>query len=173
MLRKYTEKSNIKVLVSKYVKEILEEDTKHFNIPKYDLCNRILIKFFLRTDTNFSRLTPFEEKEYLQFSLQKDNIPRYIELKKLMKDKTESEMIREIFVSYTTLPPFLREINLFEEKIVFLMTAKKEYKKLKLYTDEGIIEGKIDSLKRNKINNYLEIEINSRKYYISRVEIIN
>ncbi|WP_338995086.1 DeoR family transcriptional regulator [Fusobacterium polymorphum] len=173
MLRKYTEKSNIKVLVSKYVKEILEEDTKHFNIPKYDLCNRILIKFFLRTDTNFSRLTPFEEKEYLQFSLQKDNIPRYIELKKLMKEKTESEMIREIFVSYTTLPPFLREINLFEEKIVFLMTAKKEYKNLKLYTDEGIIEGKIDSLKRNKINNYLEIEINSRKYYISRVEIIN
>lgn len=173
MLRKYTEKSNIKVLVSKYVKEILEEDTKHFNIPKYDLCNRILIKFFLRTDTNFSRLTPFEEKEYLQFSLQKDNIPRYIELKKLMKDKTESEMIREIFVSYTTLPPFLREINLFEEKIVFLITAKKEYKNLKLYTDEGIIEGKIDSLKRNKINNYLEIEINSRKYYISRVEIIN
>lgn len=173
MLRKYTEKSNIKVLVSKYVKEILEEDTKHFNIPKYDLCNRILIKFFLRTDTNFSRLTPFEEKEYLQFSLQKDNIPRYIELKKLMKDKTESEMIREIFVSYTTLPPFLREINLFEEKIVFLMTAKKEYKNLKLYTDEGIIEGKINSLKRNKINNYLEIEINSRKYYISRVEIIN
>ena len=132
MLKKYTEKSNIKVLVSKYVKEILEEDTKHFNIPKYDLCNRILIKFFLRTDTNFSRLTPFEEKEYLQFSLQKDNIPRYIELKKLMKDKTESEMIREIFVSYTTLPPFLREINLFEEKIVFLMTAKKEYKKLKM-----------------------------------------
>lgn len=173
MLRKYTEKSNIKVLVSKYVKEILEEDTKHFNIPKYDLCNRILIKFFLRTDTNFSRLTPFEEKEYLQFSLQKDNIPRYIELKKLMKEKTESEMIREIFVSYTTLPPFLREINLFEEKIVFLMTAKKEYKNLKLYTDEGIIEGKIDSLKRNKINNYLEIEINSKKYYISRVEIIN
>ena len=173
MLRKYTEKSNIKVLVSKYVKEILEEDTKHFNIPKYDLCNRILIKFSLRTDTNFSRLTPFEEKEYLQFSLQKDNIPRYIELKKLMKDKTESEMIREIFASYVTLPPFLREINLFEEKIVFLMTAKKEYKKLKLYTDKGIIEGKIDSLKRNKINNYLEIEINSRKYYISRVEIIN
>jgi len=173
MLRKYTEKSNIKVLVSKYVKEILEEDTKHFNIPKYDLCNRILIKFFLRTDTNFSRLTPFEEKEYLQFSLQKDNIPRYIELKKLMKEKTESEMIREIFVSYTTLPPFLREINLFEEKIVFLITAKKEYKNLKLYTDEGIIEGKIDSLKRNKINNYLEIEINSKKYYISRVEIIN
>ena len=173
MLKKYTEKSNIKVLVSKYVKEILEEDTKHFKIPKYDLCNRILIKFFLRTDTNFSRLTPFEEKEYLQFALQKDNIPRYIELKKLMKDKTESEMIRDIFVSYTTLPPFLREINLFEEKIVFLITAKKEYKNLKLYTDEGIIEGKIDSLKRNKINNYLEIEINSRKYYISRVEIIN
>lgn len=173
MLNKYTEKSNIKVLISKYVKEILDKDAKHFKIPKYDLCNRILIKFFLRTDTNFSRLTSFEEKEYLQFALQKDNIPRYIELKKLMKNKTESEMIREIFVSYTTLPPFLREINLFEEKIVFLVTAKKEYKKLKLYTDNGIIEGKIDALRRNENNNYLEVEMNSKKYYISRIEIIN
>ena len=91
-----------------------------------------------------------------------------------MKNKTESEMIREIFASYTTLPPFLREINLFEEKIVFLMTAKKEYKKLKLYTDDGqIVEGRIDELKRNENNNYLEIEINSKKYYVSRVTIMN
>ena len=50
---------------------------------------------------------------------------------------------------------------------------KKKYKRLKLYTDEGIIEGKINSLKRNEINNYLEVEIDSKKYYISRVEIIN
>lgn len=182
-LKKETEKSNIKVLIPKYINEILDKDVKHFKIAKYDLCNRILIKFFLRSDTNFSKITPFEKKEHLQFALQKENIPRYIELKKLMKNKTESEMIREIFASYTTLPPFLREINLFEEKIVFLlfeekivflMTAKKEYKKLKLYTDDGqIVEGRIDELKRNENNNYLEIEINSKKYYVSRVTIMN
>ena len=173
-LKKETEKSNIKVLIPKYINEILDKDVKHFKIAKYDLCNRILIKFFLRSDTNFSKITPFEKKEHLQFALQKENIPRYIELKKLMKNKTESEMIREIFASYTTLPPFLREINLFEEKIVFLMTAKKEYKKLKLYTDDGqIVEGRIAELKRNENNNYLEIEINSKKYYVSRVTIMN
>lgn len=82
-------------------------------------------------------------------------------------------MIREIFASYTTMPPFLREINLFEEKIVFLITAKKEYKKLKLHTDDGFIEGKIEDIRRNEENNYLEVIINSKSYYISRLTIIS
>ena len=82
-------------------------------------------------------------------------------------------MIREIFASYTTMPPFLREINLFEEKIVFLITAKKEYKKLKPHTDDGFIEGKIEDIRRNEENNYLEVIINSKSYYISRLTIIN
>ncbi len=156
-----------------YIREILDEDIKHFRIVKYALCNQILIKFSYCSDNNFSKITPFEKKEYLQFAVQKENITRYSELRELNKDKTESEMIREIFASYTTMPPFLREINLFEEKIVFLITAKKEYKKLKLHTDDGFIEGKIEDIRRNEENNYLEVIINSKSYYISRLTIIN
>ena len=81
MLKKDTEKSNIKVLIPKYINEILDKDVKHFKIAKYDLCNRILIKFFLRSDTNFSIFTPFEKKEYLQFALQKENIPKYVRIR--------------------------------------------------------------------------------------------
>ena len=71
MLRKYIEKSNIKVLVSKYVKEILEEDTKHFNIPKYDLCNRILIKFFLEQIQTFQDSHPLKKKNTYNFHYKK------------------------------------------------------------------------------------------------------
>lgn len=173
MLKKESEKVNIKALVPIYIREILDEDIKHFRMAKYTLCNQILIKFSRCSDNNFSKITPFEKKEYLQFAVQKENITRYSELRELNKDKTESEMIREIFASYTTMPPFLREINLFEEKIVFLMTAKKEYKKLKLHTDDGFIEGKIEDIRRNEENNYLEVIINSKSYYISRLTIIN
>ena len=173
MLKKESEKVNIKALVPIYIREILDEDIKHFRMAKYTLCNQILIKFSRCSDNNFSKITPFEKKEYLQFAVQKENITRYSELRELNKDKTESEMIREIFASYTTMPPFLREINLFEEKIVFLMTAKKEYKKLKLHTDDGFIVGKIEDIRRNEENNYLEVIINSKSYYISRLTIIN
>lgn len=84
-----------------------------------------ILKFLSNCFASYTKITPFEKKEYLQFTVQKENITRYSELRELNKDKTESEMIREIFASYTTMPPFLREINLFEEKIVFLMTAKR------------------------------------------------
>lgn len=169
---KLTEKNNIKVLVAKYIKEIIDKDSEHFKISKYDLCNKILIKFSLKETTHFLNIPPFEEKEYLQFGLQKDNTSRFLELKKIKNNKTESEIIREIFSCYTTLPPFLRETNLFEEKIVYLISAKKEFKNLKFYSEKGIVEGKIERIGRNPKDNYLEIEINSEKYYVSRIEII-
>ena len=143
MLKKESEKVNIKALVPIYIREILDEDIKHFRIAKYTLCNQILIKFSRCSDNNFSKITPFEKKEYLQFAVQKENITRYSELRELNKDKTESEMIREIFASYTTMPPFLREIN------------------------------KIEDIRRTEENNYLEVIINSKSYYISRLTIIS
>lgn len=169
---KGTDKYNIKALVGKYIKEILEQDVNHFKISKYNLCNLILMRFSLNFNSNFSENTPFEEKEYLQFTLHKENIIYYSEMKKKSNDMSESEMIREIFSSYAILPPFLREIYLYREKIAFLISMKKEYKAIKFHTNDGIVEGEIEDLYRNKANNYLEIKIKSKTYYISQIEII-
>ena len=64
MLKKESEKVNIKALVPIYIREILDEDIKHFRMAKYTLCNQILIKFSRCSDNNFSKITPFEKKEY-------------------------------------------------------------------------------------------------------------
>ncbi|MCI5725783.1 MAG: DeoR family transcriptional regulator [Fusobacterium gastrosuis] len=168
---KDTDKYNIKALVGKYIKEILEQDVNHFKISKYNLCNLILMRFSLNYTSNFSENTPFEEREYLQFTLHKENVVYYSEMKKNSPNMSESEMIREIFSSYAILPPFLREIYLFREKIAFIVSMKKEYKEIKFHTSEGIVEGRIEELYRNRTNNYLEIKINSRKYYVSQIEI--
>ena len=44
---------------------------------------------------------------------------------------------------------------------------------MKLHTDDGFIEGKIEDIRRNEENNYLEVIKNSKSYYISRLTIIN
>lgn len=55
MLKKESEKVNIKALVPIYIREILDEDIKHFRMAKYTLCNQILIKFSRCSDNNFSK----------------------------------------------------------------------------------------------------------------------
>lgn len=82
-------------------------------------------------------------------------------------------MIREIFSAYAILPPFLRELNLFREKITFILSAYKEYRVLKLHTIDGIIEGRVEKIFRNKSTSYLQIQVNSNNYYISQTEIIS
>ena len=82
-------------------------------------------------------------------------------------------MIREIFSSYAILPAFLREIHLFKEKISFLMTAKKEYRVLKLHTKFGVIEGRIEEVLRDKESDYLKVIVNGSDYFVSQLEVIN
>lgn len=166
-------KDNIRALVPVYITEIIEKDIKHFQVSKYKLCNLILIKFSLRFRANYCQEIAFEKKEYLQFALHKENIKYYSELRKGVDGMNESDMIREIFLSYAVLPPFLREINLYREKIAFLMTAQKEYRVLKIHTLGGIIEGRIERIFRDKETGYLLIEVNEEEYYVSHIEIIS
>lgn len=166
-------KDNIRALVPKYLIEVINKDVEHFSISKYKLCNDILVKFSLKFRLNYCQdMMCFEQGEYLQFNLYKQNIVYYNNLRKETNGITESEMIREIFLSYGILPPFLREINLFREKIAFLISAQKEYRVLKIHTQTGIIEGRVESIYRNKETDYFMIVICSKPYYISQIEII-
>lgn len=113
------------------------------------------------------------EKEYIQFSLNKENKKYYEELSKQMEDLNDSEIIREIFLSYAVLPPFLRELNLFREKIVFLNTAQKEYRILKLHTSDGVLESRVKKIFRDKKTDYLMVTLNDTNYFISQIRIIN
>lgn len=173
MLEYKTQKHNIRALVSKYIIEVVTLDAKHFNYSKYKLCNLILIKFALKFRSNYAQELIFEEKEYLQFTLHKENINYYTDIKRGVDGLNESEMIREIFSAYAILPPFLRELNLFREKITFILSAHKEYRVLKLHTINGIIEGRVEKVFRDKKTGYLQIKVNSNNYYISQTEIIS
>ena len=66
----------------------------------------------------------------------------------------------------------MREINLFREKIAFLISAQKEYRVLKIHTRTGIAEGRIKSIYRNEDTDYLMILLDEKSYYISQIEII-
>lgn len=165
-------KDNIRALVPKYLIEVINRDIKHFSISKYKLCNDILVKFSLKFRSNYCQDMFFEQGEYLQFNLYKQNISYYNSLRKGIDGINESEMIREIFSSYAILPPFLREVHLYREKIAFLITAQKGYRVLKIHTRGGIVEGRIEKIFRNDETNYLMITLNNKNYYISQIEII-
>lgn len=165
-------KDNIRALIPKYLMQVIDKDMKHFTISKYKLCNDVLIKFSLKFRSNYCQDMFFEQGEYLQFNLYKQNIGYYNSLRRGIEGISESEMIREIFSSYGILPPFLREITLFREKIAFLITAQKEYRVLKIHTRTGVVEGRIESVYRNEETDYLMIKLNGKSYYASQIEII-
>lgn len=166
-------KQKVKASVPKYLVEILEVDLKHFSLPKERLCNKILLKFSLKFRSNYNQEMIFEEKDILQFSLNKENRTYYAELCQQMEKLSESEIIREIFLSYAVLPPFLRETHLFREKIVFLNTAQKEYRILKVHTSDGVIESRVEKIFRDKATGYLKITLNSKDYFIGQIRIIS
>ena len=94
-------KDNIRALVPKYLIEVINRDVKHFSVSRYKLCNDILVKFSLKFRSNYCQdMMSFEQGEYLQFNLYKQNIVYYNSLRKGIDGITESEMIREIFSSY-------------------------------------------------------------------------
>ena len=115
----------------------------------------------------------FEDKGYLQFTLNKSNQRYYVELLKNEIEVTDSEILREVFLRYAVLKPFLREIYLFREKLTFMYSSMKESKLLKIDSKLGIIEGKIEKIYRCKETNYLKILINGQCFYYGEIRVIS
>ncbi|MGL5964962.1 MAG: hypothetical protein ACRCZR_05810 [Cetobacterium sp.] len=166
-------KKKIRVLVPTFVLEMLTEDCDFFGVTKEKLCNEIFLKFSLKFRSRYQEDMMFEEKEYLQFTLNKANQRYYTDLIKEVPEVNDSEIIREIFSTYSVLAPFLREIYLFREKIIFLHSAIKEYRVLKIDTPNGIVEGRILQIYRCKETNYLKLDINESNYYVGQIRVIS
>ena len=166
-------KKKIRVLVPTFILEILEKDCEFFGLTKEKLCNEIFLKFSLKFRSRYQDEMIFEEKEYLQFTLNKANQRYYTDLLKELPEANDSEIIREIFSTYAVLVPFLREIYLFREKVIFLYSSLKEYRVLKLDTHHGVIEGRVTRIYRCNENNYLKIDIEEQSYYVGQIRVIS
>ncbi|MGL4538103.1 MAG: hypothetical protein ACRCUD_03275 [Cetobacterium sp.] len=166
-------KKKIRVLVPAFILEILEKDCAFFGVTKEKLCNEIFLKFSLKFRSRYQDEMIFEEKEYLQFSLNKANQRYYTDLMKELSDINDSEITREIFSTYSVLIPFLRELYLYREKIIFLYSASREYRVLRIDTPNGFIEGRVSEIFRCKETNYLKLKINESVYYVGQIRVIS
>lgn len=166
-------KKKIRVLVPTFILEILEKDCEFFGFTKEKLCNEIFLKFSLKFRSRYQDEMMFEEKEYLQFTLNKANQRYYTDLLKELPEANDSEIIREIFSTYSVLVPFLREIYLFREKVIFLHSAMKEYRVLKIDTSSGIVEGRVSQIYRCKESGYLKLNVDESSYYVGQVRVIS
>ena len=168
-----------KVLVPVFLLEILEKDCSFFKISKDNLCNQILLKFSLRFCLKYQEDMIFEENDYLQFNIHKDNQRLFIEInqeelrKELGKELSDSELLREVFLAYATLPPFLRETHLFKEKVNFLHSSYKDQKVIKIDSLSEIIEGKVEKIFRCPNTDYLKIMIHKKEFYLSQIRVIS
>lgn len=162
-----------KVLVPVFLLEILEKDCSFFKISKDNLCNQILLKFSLRFCLKYQEDMIFEENDYLQFNIHKDNQRLFIELSRRVKELSDSELLREVFLAYATLPPFLRETHLFKEKVNFLHSSYKDQKVIKIDSLSEIIEGKVEKIFRCPNTDYLKIMIHKKEFYLSQIRVIS
>ena len=162
-----------KVLVPVFLLEILEKDYSFFKISKDNLCNQILLKFSLRFCLKYQEEMMFEETNYLQFNIHKDNQRLFDELSKKVKELSDSDLLREVFLAYAILPPFLRETHLFKEKINFLNSSYKDKKIIKIDSLSEIIEGKVEKIFRCPNTDYLKIMIHKKEFYMSQIRVIS
>lgn len=162
-----------KVLVPVFLLEILEKDYSFFKISKDNLCNQILLKFSLRFCLKYREEMMFEETNYLQFNIHKDNQRLFDELSRKVKELSDSDLLREVFLAYAILPPFLRETHLFKEKINFLNSSYKDKKIIKIDSLSEIIEGKVEKIFRCPNTDYLKIMIHKKEFYMSQIRVIS
>ncbi len=162
-------KYKIKALVPQYVYEVIKKDSEYLNISFYGLCNLIIKKFSFNINTSYS--LEFDEKKSLQFELQKKVAPYYQEIintQGLKYDLNESQIVRNIFINYALLPPFMREITLFKQEIAYILNNES-----KIYVlSTGLIEGKAESILIDKKTNHLKIIIDNKEYGINKIELI-
>lgn len=163
----------VKINAPTFLVEILEEDIKHFNLSKSGLYNLIFLNCALNFRSNYSQELQFDDKKYIQIPLNKENRKLFNAIIKGQLQLNNSDIMKEIFLSYAIMPAFMRETVLFRGKLSLFIDYQKKYRMLNMRTPDGIIEGRIEKIFRDKMNNYFRIKITGKDYYFSQCEIIS
>ena len=87
-------KKRVKIMVSKLILDILDRDSRQFNMTREKLCNEILIIFSIRKMQGIER-EELDEKTYLQFTLTQSTTEYYKAISNGVQD--EPKFIRNIF----------------------------------------------------------------------------
>lgn len=165
-------RKKIKVLVPKIIDEVIENDCKHFSMPKEKLCNEIILKFGYKVLSKFHHQMEFEEKVSIQFNLQKESEKYYVDIYRENQAVSDSELIRSIFSTYINLSPFLRERTIIGNKVMLILELLRNKDKVKIDTGIKIIESVITEIKRCPSTNYFKVHYIGGEEYLSKIKII-
>lgn len=158
--------------VPKVINEILIRDSKHFEISKEKLCNKIIIKMGYRTLSSYHKMMRYEKKSRLQFNLQLESEKYYSDISKVNHSITDSELMRSIFSTYINMTPFLREKLIQDSKIRLIEEVIKDRELIKWDDGSSIQEGYIDEIIRCPETNYLKVILSNGEEYLSKLSIV-
>ncbi|MGL4451141.1 hypothetical protein [Cetobacterium sp.] len=162
-------KKRIKIMVSKLILDILDRDSKHFNLTREKLCNEILIIFSIRKIEGIER-EELDEKIYLQFTLTQSTTEYYKAISNGIQD--EPKFIRSIFTGYAHLNPFYREIILFRDKLIVLKDYCLKKEKLHISIGNRLEEVIVEEIKRCQMTDYIKLRTDKGEFYMNELRII-
>lgn len=162
-------KKKIKVLLSKLSLEVIRRDSLHFKVSREKLCNDILVNFSLKSLSGIER-EMFDDKAYLQFTLNQCNCEYFDIISKNIMD--ESKFIKNIFSSYIHLNPFYREMAIFKDKLIIISTYIE--KKTEVYVS---INGNIEKIifkgvKKCELTDYVKLLTTEGEFYLNDLRLI-
>lgn len=156
-------------MVSKLVLDVLDRDSKHFNITKERLCSEILIIFSIRKMPGIER-EELDEKAYLQFTLNQSSSVYYESICNEIND--EPKFIRNIFTSYAHLNPFYREIILFRDKLIVLKDYITRKESVHISVGNRLETVLIEEVRRCQMTDYIKLKTNMGEFYMNELRII-
>lgn len=162
-------KKRIKIMISKLVLDILDRDSKHFNLTKERLCNEILVIFSIRKMHGVMR-EELDEKAYLQFSLSQSSSVYYGSICDGIDD--EPKFVRNIFTGYAHLNPFYREIILFRDKLIVLKDYISRKESVHISIGNRVETVIIEEIKRCQLTDYIKLKTDMGEFYMNELRII-
>ena len=166
----------IRVTIPKYMGDILKYDAIEFGLNKNYLLNYLVKNYSLLTEKNMPALE--DEKEIIQFNLNKENKDFYMEIYNNSGFETEASFIRTLIYGYISKSKVIRERFIFKKIIGKIQRGIKGEKKIKIKfeTSEKIVNPYNILYSNMEVSNYLfcysEADEDYRNYKLCNIKYV-